>query len=190
MTTVLVPAALVALLLLWAVLIYNRLVAKRQKVEEGWSGIDVQLKRRTNLIPNLVETVQTYATHEREVLDNVTALRTKAEAAQSGRAAERSVVESELSGALLNLMAVAENYPDLKANQNYLALQQTLEEIEDHIQMSRRYYNGAVRNLNILIESFPSNLVAGRFGFIKATYYEVDSLKDRSLPKISGGKVT
>ena len=90
MTTVLVPAALVALLLLWAVLIYNRLVAKRQKVEEGWSGIDVQLKRRTNLIPNLVETVQTYATHEREVLDNVTALRTKAEAAQSGRASSRA----------------------------------------------------------------------------------------------------
>ena len=190
MMTVLVPAVLVALLLLWAVLIYNRLVAKRQKVEEGWSGIDVQLKRRTNLIPNLVETVQTYATHEREVLDNVTALRTKAEAAQGGRADERSVVESELSGALLNLMAVAENYPDLKANQNYLALQQTLEEIEDHIQMARRYYNGAVRNLNTLIESFPSNLIAGRFGFDKATYYEVDSLKDRSLPKISGGKVT
>ena len=190
MMTVLVPAVLVALLLLWAVLIYNRLVAKRQKVEEGWSGIDVQLKRRTNLIPNLVETVQTYATHEREVLDNVTALRTKAEAAQGGRADERSVVESELSGALLNLMAVAENYPDLKANQNYLALQQTLEEIEDHIQMARRYYNGAVRNLNTLIESFPSNLIAGRFSFVKATYYEVDSLKDRSLPKISGGKVT
>ncbi len=181
---------LIAVLLLWAVVIYNRLVAKRQSVEEGWSGIDVQLKRRTNLIPNLVDTVQTYATHEREVLERVTTLRTKSEAVQSSSAGERSVVESDLSGALVNLMAVAESYPDLKADRNYLALQETLEEIEDHIQMSRRYYNGAVRNLNIQIDSFPCRLVAGRFGFIKATYYEVDSLKDRAVPKISGGQVT
>ncbi|NIA67836.1 LemA family protein [Pelagibius litoralis] len=190
MQNLVIIAALVALPLIWAVLIYNRLVARRQQTKEGWSGIDVQLKRRTNLIPNLVETVQTYASHERDILESVTELRHRAVVAEGEPAGARANLEDQLSGALMNLFAVAENYPDLKANQNYLALQESLNEIEDQIQMARRYYNGAVRNLNTLIDSFPSNLVAGPFGFRKANYYEVDSAADRTLPKVSQGKVT
>ncbi len=190
MQDLIIFATLVALPLIWAVVIYNRLVARRQQTKEGWSGIDVQLKRRANLIPNLVETVQTYAGHEREALDNLTRLRSRSIEAEDTPSAGRADLEDQLGGALMKLFAVAENYPDLKANQNYLALQQSLKEIEDQIQMARRYYNGAVRNLNTLIEAFPSNLVAGPFGFRKAEYYEIDSAADRSLPKINGGKVT
>ena len=179
--------ALAALLLVWAILIYNRLVARKQQAEEGWSGIDVQLKRRANLIPNVVETVKGYTSHERQTLEELTELRVKAMAAENAPATERAAVESRLSGALTHLFAVAENYPDLKASSNYLALQEELSDIENHIQMARRYYNGAVRNLNTLIESFPSNLVANKFGFMKADYYEVDAAADRALPKVDFG---
>jgi len=181
-------AAFLVLLLVWAVLIYNRLVARRQQTEEGWSGIDVQLKRRSNLVPNLVETVKAYTSHERNTLESLTEMRAQALAAGNAAAGERAAVEERLSSALGRLLAVAENYPDLKASGNYLALQEELSEIENHIQMARRYYNGAVRLLNTLIESFPSNLIAGRFGFAKADYYEVDRAADRDLPKLRFGE--
>jgi len=180
-------AALAVLLLIWAVLIYNQLVARRQQTEEGWSGIDVQLKRRADLVPNLVETVKGYTDHEREALERLTDMRTRALAAGNAPIAARAVAEEHLSAALGRLFAVAENYPDLKASENYLALQEELSDIEDHIQMARRYYNGAVRMLNTLIESFPSNLVAHRFGFVKADYYEIDAPADRVLPRVSFG---
>lgn len=183
-----VVLAVVVVLLVWAILIYNRLVARKQQTEEGWSGIDVQLKRRANLIPNLVETVKGYTSHERSTLEDLTELRTQALAAGNAPAGARAEVEARLGGALGRLLAVAENYPDLKASNNYLALQEELSDIENHIQMARRYYNGAVRNLNTLIESFPSNLVARRFAFMKAEYYEVENAADRALPKVSFGE--
>jgi LemA protein len=181
-------AVLIAALLVWAVLIYNRLVARRQQVEEGWSGIDVQLKRRANLIPNLVETVKGYTGHERQTLEALTELRTQSLAAGNASAGERAAVEGHISSALGRLFAVAENYPDLKASENFLALQDELSDIEDHIQMARRYYNGSVRLLNTLIDSFPSNLVAERFNFTKAEYYEIDQAADRALPGVSFGE--
>jgi LemA protein len=187
-TVIGVLIALVVLLLIWAVLIYNRLVARKQQTEEGWSGIDVQLKRRSNLIPNLVETVKAYTSHERRTLEELTQLRGQALAAENAPAGTRAAVESRLGGALGHLFAVAENYPDLKASNNYLALQEELSDIENHIQMARRYYNGSVRNLNTLIGSFPSNLIAQRFGFVEAEYYEVDSAADRVLPEVRFGE--
>jgi len=180
--------ALAVLLLIWAVLIYNRLVARKQQTQEGWSGIDVQLKRRANLIPNLVETVKAYTAHERRTLESLTEMRRRALAAEDAPAGTRAAVEERLGSALGHLFAVAENYPDLKASDTYLALQEELSDIEDHIQMARRYYNGTVRNLNTLIDSFPSNLVAQRFGFMKADYYEVDQAADRALPQLRLGE--
>jgi len=179
-----VPAALAVLLLVWAVLIYNRLVARRQQTREGWSGIDVQLKRRADLIPNLVETVKGYTDYERRTLETLTEMRGRAIAAANAPAGTRAAAEAHVTAALGQLFAVAENYPDLKASDTYLGLQEELSDIENHIQMARRYYNGTVRNLNTLIESFPSNLVAQRFGFAKADYFEVDDAADRALPEV------
>lgn len=164
--------------------IYNGLVKARQMVEEAWSGIDVQLKRRANLIPNLVETVKGYATHESETLAEVTAMRTNAQAVPAGDVAGRAAAEGLLGQAIGRLMAVAEAYPDLKANQNFAELQDALETVENEIQMSRRYYNGATRDLNVRVESFPSNLVANNFGFQKAEYFEIDNPQDRAVPDV------
>jgi LemA protein len=169
---------------LYAVSIYNRLVKNRQMVEEGWSGIDVQLKRRTDLIPNLMETVKGYMTHERELLEQIAELRSRAQGAANGTPGERGPIEAALSGALGRLFAVVENYPDLKANQNFMEFQASLSEIENHIQMSRRYYNGATRNLNIMVESFPSNLVANMFKFQKSDYFEIDD-GERENPQVA-----
>ena len=168
----------------YAITIYNRLVKNRQMVEEGWSGIDVQLKRRTDLIPNMMETVKGYMTHERELLEEIARLRSQARDAADAPPGERGPIEAALSGALGRLFAVVENYPDLKANQNFLDFQETLREIEDQIQMSRRYYNGATRNLNILVESFPSNLVANIFKFRKSDYFEIDD-GERATPQVA-----
>lgn len=176
--------AVVVVAALYGVMLYNKLVKNRQMVEEGWSGIDVQLKRRANLIPNLLETVKGYMSHERETLEEVTALRAKAEQSANADPAERGRIEGALSGALGRLFALAENYPELKASQNFLDFQNSLEEIEDQIQLSRRYYNGAVRNLNVAVESFPSNLVASSFKFEKAIYFELDDDADRAVPKV------
>ena len=166
----------------WLMLTYNGLVRLRNLVEEAWSGIDVQLKRRANLIPNLIETVKGYMTHERELLEKVTELRSKAMKAE--KVGEKAQLEGALSRSLANIMAVAEGYPDLKANQNFLDLQGQLAKIEDEIQLARRYYNGTVRNLNIKIESFPSNIVANMFHFTKAEFFEIEDAADREVPKV------
>nr|WP_321458085.1 LemA family protein [uncultured Cohaesibacter sp.] len=175
---------IVVLLGLYAIAIYNKLAKVRQMVNEGWSGIDVQLKRRSNLIPNLVEAVKGYMTHERETLEKVTEMRARAANAAKGGAMERSLAEGNLSKALVNLMAVAENYPDLKANDGFLNLQKELSKAEDDIQLARRYYNGTVRNLNTMIDQFPSNIVAGFFSYAKKDYFEIDNQADRQTPKV------
>jgi LemA protein len=175
--------ALIVMALVGAITIYNRLVTNRQMVQEGWSGIDVQLKRRADLIPNLIEAVKGYMGHEKGVLEQVTELRTQS--MQARNIGEKGRAEGMLSAALGNLFAVAENYPDLKASQNFIQLQQSLADIEDQIQLSRRYYNGAARNLNILVASFPSNLVANMFRFTPAEYFEIEDAADRAVPKVA-----
>ncbi len=181
-TIVLVVLALGILLGGWAIALYNRLVRNRNLVQEGWSGIDVQLKKRANLIPNLVETVKGYTGHEREVFEQVTSLRSQAQSAAG--VAETSKAEGLLSQALGRLFALAESYPDLKANQNYIELQHALADIEGSIEMARRYYNGTVRNNNILVESFPSNIIAGLFRFSKAEYFEIEQPDERLVPEV------
>lgn len=183
MIPLMIVVALVLTVFLVGVTQYNRLVRSRQMALEGLSGIDVQLKRRADLIPNLIETVKGYMGHERGVLEKVTELR--AQSLQAGTVAEKGQVEGRLSRALANLFAVAENYPDLKASQNFLDLQNALSEIEEQIQLSRRYYNGAVRNLNILVDSFPSNLVARMFNFTPMDYFELEEPGDRAVPRVS-----
>lgn len=183
MTAFFVLLALVAGVLLWAILLYNGLVRMRNMVEEAWSGIDVQLKRRTDLIPNLVSTVKGYAAHEKGTLEEVIRLRGLAQNAHG--VGETAQAQGLLGAALGKLFALAENYPDLKANANFTQLQATLGEIEEQIQLARRYYNGAVRNLNIAVESFPSNLIAGRFGFEKAEFFELENIAERAVPSVS-----
>jgi len=168
----------------WAVVSYNGLVKNRQLVEEGWSGIDVQLKRRTDLIPNLMESVKGYMSHERETLEAVTNARAAATSAASGTPEQRAAAEGQLSSALGRLIATAEAYPDLKANTTFLEFQTALQGVEEEIQMARRYYNGAVRNLNVMVESVPSNFIAGPFGFQKAQYFELENDADRAVPQV------
>jgi LemA protein len=169
----------------YGIAIYNRLIQNKNHVDEGWSGIEAQLKRRSNLIPNLVETVKGYATHEREALEAVTSLRTQAMSISD--IGERGQKEGELTAALGRLFAVAEAYPDLKANENFIGLQDDLSETEDQIQLARRYYNGTVRDMNILVESFPSNIVANNFNFSKAKFFEIENTEEREVPKVSFG---
>ncbi len=178
----LIVIGLVVLIAFWAIGIYNGLVQKRALKDEGWSGIETQLKRRANLIPNLVETVKGYATHESGTLAAVTEMRAKSLGAST--VAEQAGAERALSGAIGNLLAVAENYPDLKANENFKQLQGELSSLENEIQLSRRYYNGAVRDLNVMIETFPNNLIAGNFGFEKAEFFELEDEGDRAVPKV------
>ncbi len=159
--TTLIVLGLLVLLGVYVVSLYNRLVKARQMAKEGWSGIDVQLKRRADLVPNLVETVKGYMTHERETLEAVTRMRAQVGAVPAGDVEGRAKAEGLLGQAIGRLLAVAENYPDLKASANFNQLQGELSGLENEIQMARRYYNGAARELNVLVESFPSNLVAG-----------------------------
>jgi LemA protein len=184
MGTWIVLGVLVALGL-YVVYLYNTLVRQRQMVREGWSGIDVQLKRRTDLIPNLIETVKGYAAHERATLEEVTEMRARAASLPRDDVAGRSQAESMLSQALGRLFAVAEAYPDLKANDGFRDLHASLDKVEETIQMARRYYNGAVRGLNVTVESFPANLIAGRFGFEQAEYFEIEDPAERAVPKVS-----
>ena len=177
--------AAVVLIPLYVVLLYNRLVGSRNLVEEGWSGIDVQLKRRADLIPNLVETVKGYAAHEKGVLEEVTRARAEATSARGVEATGRA--ENMLTSALRQLFAVAEAYPQLKADSNFRELQGQLAVVEDDIQKARRYYNGAVRRLNTLVEVFPSNLVANQFRFQRAEYFEIEDPHSREVPKIDFG---
>ena len=183
-----IVAAVVLALLLYGIFVFNRLVRQRNGVREGWSGIDVQLRRRTDLVPNLVETVKAYAVHERSVFEEVTQRRASSIAASSVDG--QATAERALSGSLGRLMAVAEAYPELKADKNFLELQGQLAEIEDQIQMSRRYYNGAARNLNISIQSFPDVLVARALGFKEVPFFELDNRAQGEAPRIAfpGGK--
>jgi len=173
---------LIALLVFWVVAIYNRLVKNRQLVEEGWSGIDVQLKRRHDLIPNLVETVKGYAKHEEGVLTKVVELRNSATKAQS--AGEKAPIENQLTQTLRQLFALAEAYPDLKANKNFQDLQDQIAGIEEQLQLARRYYNGTARDNNILVQSFPSNVIARTFGFTQAEYFEIELEAERATPQV------
>src|SRR5690606_5618564 len=168
----------------YGIMAYNNLVRQRQLTQEGWSGIDVQLKRRTDLIPNLMEAVKGYMSHERETLEAVTAARAAAQAAQNGSPEQRAQAEGLLSGALGRLFAVAEAYPDLKASQNFLQFQGELSNTENEIQMSRRYYNGTARDLNTAVESFPSNVIANYFKFEKVQYFELENPADRAVPQV------
>ena len=178
-----IVAAVVLALVLYALFAFNRLVRLRNLVREGWSGIDVQLRRRTDLVPNLVATVKAYAAHERAVFEEVTQWRASSIAASSVEG--QATAERALSGSLARLLAVAEAYPQLKANQNFLELQKQLADIEDQVQMSRRYYNGAARNLNIAIQSFPDVVVARTLGFREEPFFELDSRAEAAAPQIA-----
>jgi len=178
-----IPIAIGALVVLWAVGAYNALVRRRNHVDESWADIETELKRRYNLIPNLVETVKGYAKHESETLESVIAARNAAASPHSSPEAQAKD-ENILSGALRQLFAVAEAYPDLKANTNFLELQQELANTEDRIQRSRRFYNANVRDLNTRIEVFPSNVIAGMFGFDKREYFEIEDEAQREAPKV------
>ncbi|MGB5213872.1 MAG: LemA family protein [Anderseniella sp.] len=182
--TTLVILGILGAIAFYGVAIYNALVKATQMVKEAWSGIDVQLKRRTDLIPNIVESIKGYAGHEKDTLREVTEMRTRVQAVPEGDIAGRAVAEGLLGQALGKLMAVAEAYPDLKANENFLQLQQTLDKIEGEVQMSRRYYNGAARDLNVKVESFPSNFVANYFKFQTAEFFEIEDAGDRNVPEV------
>ena len=182
MIAVAVVVALVVLLAFYAIGIYNKLVKLKNLVAEAWSGIDVQLKKRYDLIPNLVETVKGYAAHEKETLENVTRARTAAQ--QATTVEGQQAAEKNLNGALMNLIAVAERYPDLKANANFLELQNMLGVVEGDLEKARRYYNGNVREQNTLIESFPSNVIANAFGFVKSVFFELDNPAEKNAPSV------
>jgi LemA protein len=181
-------------LALYAVALYNGFVRSRNLIQESWRQIDVELNRRYDLIPNLVETVRAYAAHERNTLEGITRLRNQAAAlAQAGGGAvtqERAQVEEQLSGAVRNLLVSVEAYPELKSNVNFLELQRELTATEDRIAAGRRFYNANVRNYNTQVESFPSNVLAGIFKFEKATYFEVNEPAMRQAPKVDFGEIS
>jgi LemA protein len=172
-----IVVALLGGLVLFVIATYNALVSLRVRSDNSWSDIDVQLKRRHDLIPNLVETVKGYASHEKGTFENIAKFRSMA--MQATGPAERAQAENQLTMALKSLFAVAENYPQLRASENFTSLQSTLAELEDHIQNSRRYYNAVVRDLNTKIATFPSNLVAGMFSFTPRQFFEVATATER-----------
>ena len=177
---------IIVLLVLFVISAYNTLVRLRQKVRNSWSQIDVQLQRRFDLIPNLVETVKGYMAHEEGVLEKVTELRTSW--AKAGTVAEKAELDNQLSGALKTIMAVSENYPDLKANQNFSELQQELQNTENKISFSRQFYNDSVTMYNTKLEVFPSNLVASIFGFKPEDLFKAESEEARHNVKVSFDK--
>jgi len=181
-TLLIILGSTLGLVLIALIVLYNRLVKGRLMVSEGHSGIDVQLKRRHNLIPNLVSTVQGYANFERGVLENVTRLRSQL--AEDTPLKETAKRENELSSSLKHLFAVAENYPDLKASQSFLELQKQLTEIEDTIQKARRYYNATVRDYNIRVQSFPSLMVAKLFAFKAAEFFQLVTSSESEVPRV------
>ncbi|MES3005990.1 MAG: LemA family protein [Patescibacteria group bacterium] len=174
MTPTIIIVIILAIIILWIVGSYNRLVRLVNQAKEAWADIEVQLKRRYDLIPNLVATVKGYATHESTAFEKVTAARAAAIGASSGGSIDaQAKAEGELSGTLKSLFAIAEAYPDLKANTNFLELQRELSDTENKIQASRRFYNGTVRDLNISIESFPSNVIAKSFNFVPMSLFDI-----------------
>ena len=178
----LVLLALIVIVVLWVIGIFNKLVVLRTRVEEAWADIEVQLKRRYNLIPNLVETVKGYAAHEKGVFENVAKARSAAMGAQG--MADKAQAENMLSSTLKSLFAVAENYPQLKANENFMQLQKELTDTEDKVQYSRRFYNTNVRDYNIKTMTVPSNIIANMFGFKKKEMFEIKEEAERAVPKV------
>lgn len=172
----------ISLLIVWLVFTFNRFVTLRNRVREAWADIEVQLKRRYDLIPNLVEIVKGYAGHEKEVFEKVTEARTRAMGAKTMK--ERGEAENFLSETLKTIFAVAENYPQLRASENFLELQRELTDTEDKIQAARRFYNGNVRDFNTLIESFPANIIALFFGFKKEEFFELGRAEERETVKV------
>ncbi len=187
MIVLIVVLSLLFLLLIFAWSSYNGLVRLRNQVKNAWAQIDVQLKRRHDLIPNLMETVKGYMKHERETLEAVTEARNLAQKAIGTGVGSQAKAEGELKGALSRLLAVAENYPDLKANQNFLALQEELASTENKISFSRQYYNDSVLTYNNKIQMVPSNIIAGMFGFKTGEFFEVTVPGEREVPKVSFG---
>ena len=169
--------------IIWLIATYNRFIRIRQHITESWSDVDVELKRRHELIPNLVATVKGYAAHERSVFEEVASLRTRAMAPHAS-AGETAADETALGRAVARLIAVAEAYPELKADANFLALQREFSHTEDRIAAARRFYNGNVRELNALCASVPTNLVAGAFGFAPASFFELASEAERAVPRV------
>jgi len=182
MLTAVIILAVAAVIALWAIGVYNGLVRFRNMKDEGWSGIDVQLKRRHDLVGNLVNTVKGYMTHEKSTLEELAKARSAAQNASG--VAQSAQAEGLLSQAVGRLFAVMENYPELRASENVTQLQNTLTTLEDEIQMARRYYNGAVRDFNTRIEVFPACLVARQFGFTRADFFELESAAEREAPKV------
>ncbi len=177
---------LLTIIFIWSVVAYNRLIALRNRSKEAWADIDVQLKRRYDLIPNLVEIVKGYASHEKEVFQKVTEARANAiSAEQSGDPKKVGEAENMLSGALKSLFAVSENYPELKASENFMELQREVRDTEDKIQASRRFYNKNVMELNTRIEMFPTSIIAGAFNFDKRDFFEIDDKNEREAVKVS-----
>ncbi len=180
---------------LWAVGAYNGFVRQRNMIQESWRQVDVELNRRYELIPNLLETVRAFAAHERNTLEDITRLRTQAQqlsqaAHGSAPDAQRAQVEEQLSGAVRNLMVSVEAYPELRSNENFLELQRELASTEDRIAAGRRFYNANVRNYNTRVESVPSNVLAGMFNFEKATYFEVNEPEVRRAPDVNFGEIS
>ena len=178
-----VIAVIVVLLVIYAVSTYNKLVGERNKVKDQWSQIDVQLKRRVDLIPNLVETVKGYAKHESETLEGVVAARNAFNAATTKE--EEIEANNQITGALNRLFALSEAYPDLKANENFISLQNDLKDTEDKISFARQFYNDVVMGYNNKIEMFPSNIIASMFGFKLEEFFKLDSEEERKAPKVS-----
>ena len=176
---------ILVLLIVWAIAAYNGLIRVRTNSEEAWSDIDVQLKRRHDLIPNLVSTVKGYAAHEAGTLEKVVQARNAAvSASASGSTEQRAQAENVLTGALRQIFALAEAYPDLKANQNFMQLQAELRDTEDKIMSARRFYNGNVRELNMKIDSFPTNIIASMFHFAKRQFFEIDDAAEKENVKV------
>lgn len=179
---VIVIIVVLIVLALWIVKIYNGLIKLKVRTNEAWSDIDVQLKRRYDLIPNLINTVKGYATHEKELFENVTKARSNAMNAQNPE--EKAGAENMLTGALKSLFAVSENYPQLRANENFLELQRELSDTENKIQASRRFYNGNVRDLNTKIQIFPDSIVANMLKIEKREFFEIEDVKEKETPKV------
>lgn len=176
---------LLVIIALWAALVYNGLIRLRNQVDEGWSDIDVQLKRRHDLIPNLVGTAKGYLTHEKELLENIAKVRSQAVAAQeSGNPAKMAQSESMLSGLIGKFQIAVEAYPDLKANQTMAQLMDELADTENKIQAARRFYNGVVRDFNTKLQTFPNNLIAGMLGFKAREFFEIDNPEERKNPEV------
>jgi len=183
MVPLIVILGVLALMFMAIVSVYNKLVGLKNRMKEAWSGIDIFLKKRHNLIPNLVATVKGYAVHEQKTFEEIARYRSDAMQAKEQR--ERIAMETGLGQALGRLMAVAESYPELKANINFLELQKQLTVIEEELSLSRRYYNGTVRDNNIYIEKFPSNIIAGMFRFEKGTFFEIIDNTEKNVPIVS-----